>query len=66
MAAVTQKEFQQLVVLRELFEGYALREAFRKGDLEWEGRVVGAYHKLATMEEKMASGDRQSLPMESI
>jgi DNA-binding GntR family transcriptional regulator len=57
VAAVTQEEFQQLAVLRELLEGHALREAFRKGDLEWEGRVVGAYHKLETMERLMMSGD---------
>ncbi|MGP9768129.1 GntR family transcriptional regulator [Halomonas sp. AOP13-D3-9] len=57
VAAVTQKEFQQLAALRELFEGYALREAFRKGDLEWEGRVVGAYHKLESMERLMLKGD---------
>ncbi|MGQ7262719.1 GntR family transcriptional regulator [Vreelandella sp. V005] len=57
VAAVTQKEFQQLAALRELLEGYALREAFRKGDLEWEGRVVGAYHKLESMERLMLSGD---------
>lgn len=57
VAAVTQEEFQQLAALRELLEGHALRESFRKGDLEWEGRVVGAYHKLETMERLMMSGD---------
>ncbi|WP_205738700.1 GntR family transcriptional regulator [Halomonas heilongjiangensis] len=57
VAAVTQEEFQQLADLRELLEGHALREAFRKGDLEWEGRVVGAYHKLETMERLMMTGD---------
>ncbi|MGQ7249217.1 GntR family transcriptional regulator [Halomonas sp. V046] len=57
VAAVTQEEFQQLAVLRELLEGYALREAFRKGDLEWEGRVVGAHHKLQAMERMMLAGD---------
>lgn len=57
VAAVTQEEFQQLAALRELIEGYALREAFLQGDLEWEGRVVGAYHKLESLERVMMSGD---------
>ncbi|MEX1215044.1 GntR family transcriptional regulator [Saccharospirillum sp.] len=57
VAAVTQEEFIQLAVLRELLEGYALRESFRKGDLEWEGLVVGAYHKLESMERLMMTGD---------
>lgn len=57
VAAVTQEEFQQLADLRELLECHALREAFHKGDLEWEGRVVGAYHKLESMERLMMAGD---------
>ena len=28
------------------------------GDLDWEGRVVSAHHKLAVMERRMLAGDR--------
>jgi len=41
--------------MRLLLEGHGLKESFQRGDLEWEGRVVAAYHKLATMEKRMAA-----------
>ena len=44
--------------MRVLLEGHALKESFEAGDLEWEGRVVAAHHKLALMERKMAAGVR--------
>ncbi|TCT11597.1 DNA-binding GntR family transcriptional regulator [Tepidamorphus gemmatus] len=58
VAPVTQAEFSDLASLRELLEVHALRESFRKGDLEWEGQVVGAYHKLGRIEARMLDGDR--------
>ncbi len=58
VAPVTQEEFRDLASLRELLEIHALEQAFRAGDLEWEGRVVGAYHKLGRIEQLMLTGDR--------
>src|SRR6185312_11097706 len=42
--------------MRELLEGHALRLAFERGDIEWEGGVVAAHHKLASIEQQMAAG----------
>jgi DNA-binding GntR family transcriptional regulator len=56
---VSQQEFENLAELRELFEAHALRQAFQKGDLEWEGRVVGAYHMLSVIEQRMGQGKAQ-------
>jgi DNA-binding GntR family transcriptional regulator len=58
VAPVTQTEFRDLALLRELLEVHALRRSFRLGDLEWEGEVVGAWHKLDRIEQRMLVGDR--------
>ena len=58
VAPVTQTEFSDLASLRDLLEGHALRQAFARGDLEWEGRVVGAHHKLDVVEREMLAGNR--------
>ena len=54
---VSQHEFEKLAELRELFETHAIRRAFQNGDLEWEGRVVGAHHMLRVIEQRMQTGD---------
>jgi len=58
VAPVTQTEFRELASLRALLEIHGLRESFRRGDLEWEGQVVGAYHKLGRIEVRMLEGER--------
>ena len=40
--------------MRQLLECDALRSSFEAGDVEWEGRVVAAHHKLASLERRMA------------
>jgi DNA-binding GntR family transcriptional regulator len=55
---VTRAEFRDLADLRALFEGYAIERSFARGDLEWEGLVVGAHHKLARLEDEMIAGRR--------
>ena len=50
-------DFRELADLRLLLEKSALELSFRKGDVEWEGRVVAAHHKLARMEEALLRGD---------
>jgi DNA-binding GntR family transcriptional regulator len=56
---VSQHEFENLAELRELFEAHAIRRAFQNGDLEWEGRVVGAHHMLGVIEQRMQNGAAQ-------
>lgn len=57
VAPVTQQEFRDLASLRALLEVHAMRQSFSKGDLEWEGQVVGAYHKLGKIEARMLAGE---------
>ena len=58
VAQVSPANLQQVASMRLLLEGHALRESFAAGDMDWEGRVVAAHHKLAAMEKRMAAGDR--------
>ena len=52
------ENLRQIASMRQLLECHALKESFAAGDMEWEGRVVAAHHKLAQMEKRMATGDR--------
>jgi len=36
--------------MRQLLECHALRQSIGRADLDWEARVVGAYHKLSKVE----------------
>jgi DNA-binding GntR family transcriptional regulator len=58
VAPVSIANLREIAALRQLLEGRALEESFRAGDMEWEGRVVAAHHRLARMEERMAKGER--------
>lgn len=53
----SEQELRELAQLRLLLEGHALEHAFRAGDMEWEGRVAAAHHKLAQMEKRLAGGE---------
>lgn len=55
---ISADNLRQIASLRVLLEGHAMRESFEAGDMEWEGRVVAAHHKLAVMEKQMAAGAR--------
>jgi DNA-binding GntR family transcriptional regulator len=55
---VSAENLKEIAALRQLLEGHALANSFAAGDMEWEGRVVAAHHKLASMERLMQSGDR--------
>jgi DNA-binding GntR family transcriptional regulator len=57
VSPVSVENLKEIAALRQFLECHALAESFAAGDLEWEGRVVAAHHKLALMEEKMNSGD---------
>ena len=58
VSPVSQKHFRELAAIRELLEGHAMTQSFERGDMDWEGRVVSAHHKLARMEQRMLAGDR--------
>jgi DNA-binding GntR family transcriptional regulator len=57
VAPVSVASLREIAALRTLLEGHALAQSFAAGDMEWEGRVVAAHHKLARLEERMARGD---------
>ncbi len=57
VTAVSSADLREVASMRLLLESHGLKESFQRGDLEWEGRVVAAHHKLATMERKMVAND---------
>ena len=57
VAPVSAENLREIAALRLLLEGHALQQSFAAGDMEWEGRVVAAHHKLATLERRMRAGD---------
>jgi DNA-binding GntR family transcriptional regulator len=58
VAPVSATNFREIAAMRLLLEGHAMTQSFAAGDMEWEGRVVAAHHKLAQMERRMLDGDR--------
>lgn len=58
VAAVSAENLREIAALRLLLESHALKQSFRAGDIDWEGRVVSAYHKLSAIEKKLLSGER--------
>ncbi len=57
VAPVSIANLREIAALRQLLECRALEQSFRTGDIDWEGRVVAAHHRLSRMEERMAQGD---------
>jgi DNA-binding GntR family transcriptional regulator len=57
VAPVSIANLKELAQLRQLLECHALEQSFRAGDMEWEGTVVAAHHRLAQMEKRMAKGE---------
>jgi GntR family transcriptional regulator, carbon starvation induced regulator len=56
VAPVSIENLKQLAELRLLLESHAMMRSFANADMEWEGRVVSAHHKLASTERLMESG----------
>ena len=52
--------FREVAAMRLLLECHALETSLSAGDLEWQGSVVAAHHKLAALESRMAAGDRSA------
>src|SRR5215217_2266814 len=57
VAPATAADLREIADLRLLLESHALQLSFRRGDLEWEGRVVAAHYKLATIERQLLAGE---------
>src|SRR6187399_444236 len=55
VAPVSIDNLKELAELRLLLEGHAMEVSFARADMEWEGRVVSAHHKLAATERLMSS-----------
>ena len=58
VAPVSEENLRELAQLRLLLESHALAQSFQAGDMDWEGRVVSAHHKLAQLEKRLLGGDR--------
>ena len=58
VASISPDNLRDIAAMRQLLECDALRSSFERGDVEWEGRVVAAHHKLASLEKRMSAGDR--------
>lgn len=57
VSPVSRRELGELADLRIMLETHAIELSFADGNLEWEGRIVGAHHKLATAERNLLTGD---------
>jgi GntR family transcriptional regulator, carbon starvation induced regulator len=55
VAPVSADDLRDLAGLRLLLESHAMEQSFANAEMEWEGRVVSAHHKLATTERAMSS-----------
>lgn len=61
VAPVSAANLRELAAVRQLLESHALAQSFKAGDIEWEGRVVAAHHKLSRLEAQMAAGDLSAI-----
>jgi DNA-binding GntR family transcriptional regulator len=46
VSPVSGTNLREVAAMRLLLEGHALAQSFDAGEMEWEGRVVAAHHKL--------------------
>ena len=56
MAEISLEDFADLTRARKLIEVEALRQSIIFGDDAWEGALVGAFHRLSKVEEKLGEG----------
>jgi DNA-binding GntR family transcriptional regulator len=57
VAPISAHDLTDVADLRRLLEDHALALSFAHGDLDWEGRIVSAHHKLAAIERRLIAGD---------
>jgi GntR family transcriptional regulator, carbon starvation induced regulator len=53
VAPVSRAEYRELVDLRLRLEPAALAQSIARGDMDWEARVVAAFHRLASMQKRL-------------
>lgn len=63
VAPVSGPNLREIAALRLLLECHALQQSFAAGDMDWEGRVVAAHHKLSSIEKRVLGGDRDEVEM---
>jgi DNA-binding GntR family transcriptional regulator len=59
VAPVSAMDLKEIAAIRLLLEIHAIEQSFAAGDMEWEGRVVAAHHKLTVMEQRMKAGEHR-------
>lgn len=57
VAPVTPQNLRETGEMRLLLESYALERSFQNGNLDWEGAVIAAHHKLKAIETRMVAGE---------
>ncbi len=57
VAPISADDLREVSALRALLECHGLELSLRSGDMDWEGAVVAAHHKLGQMEQRMIAGD---------
>lgn len=57
VSPISRQELMELADLRIVLECHAIDLSFAAGDLEWEGRIVAAHHKLAAIERRLLAGE---------
>jgi GntR family transcriptional regulator, carbon starvation induced regulator len=57
VSPVSRQELTELADLRIVLECHAIGLSFANGDLEWEGSIVAAHHRLAAVERRLLAGD---------
>lgn len=62
VAPASEADLRELGALRLLLESHALGLSLARGDLEWEGRVVAAHHKLSAIEKRLLAGESNRTP----
>jgi len=58
VAPISAENLREIAALRLLLESHALEQSFGAGDMDWEGRIVSAYHKLSAIEKRLLAGER--------
>src|SRR5262245_779591 len=57
VSPVSPEDFREVAAMRQLLETHAMAQSFANGDLDWEGRVVAAHHKLSVIEKRLMAGE---------
>lgn len=57
VAPVSAEDFAEVAEIRLLLECHAIEASFAAADLDWEGMVVAAHHKLSSLERRLLAGE---------